>query len=427
MNQQESSVMAELLSSSEFRICNSIEDAEIVILETCAIRKKAEDKVYSLLGRLKQLRKKSGLPKKIVVCGCMVTEDGAKNLVEEHGVSVVLGPRRISRIAEALHESETEPVIDISFVWALPPYDISAPYISGVSAYATVMQGCSNSCSYCVVPSRRGAAQSKPLRQIIDEIKLLETKGYKEVILLGQNISYFGIDKPDTPRLIDLLEIIESESRISRIRFVTSHPAFIDDKFIERLSKLRRVMPNIHLPIQSGSNRILKAMRRGYSSERFLELVRAFRNGNENFTINTDFIAGYDGETPADHCETLELIEKAELDGAYAFPYSERNGTRAALTNNENSIPIIERKKRCKEILDKVKKVALERRKRDIGRSVEVLIEAPGVGRSEGNINVEFEGGRSNEFGIVKIKEVSSFAMCGELEDNCLQEDGIEK
>lgn len=421
MNVQEAGVMASLLGRAGYGITERLEEASVVVVETCAIRQKAEDKVYSLLGRLNK-RRREGVPLKIVLCGCVVTPDAAGALVEEHGVDVVLGPRRVARIADAVAASDEAPVIDVGGEWMLPPEDVTAPDIRGLSAFVTVMQGCSNACTFCVVPSRRGAAQSRPVASIVAEVRELEHKGYKEVTLLGQNISYYGLDRPKEARLADLLRAVETETGIPRIRFATSHPAYIDDRFVETFGALSRVMPHLHLPVQSGSDRMLRLMRRGYTAERYLGIVRAIRAARPETTVTTDIITGFDGETSADHRATLDLVAAASFDGAYVFPYSERPGTPAVDEDGRRSeevpgederakVAAKERLRRCQEVLDAVAASALERRRDTIGSEVEVLVEQEGKGRTEGNVQARVAGGAPGAFIRGRVISVTPYSV----------------
>lgn len=396
--------MAGLLGQAGYTLSDTIEEASLIILETCAIRQKAEDKVHSLLGRLAK-RRAAGESLKIAVCGCMVTDDAARGLVKR-GANIILGPRRIARIAETVQGEET--VIDIGDEWLLPTEDISAPDIPGFSAFVTVMQGCSNACSFCVVPSRRGAAQSKDIDVILEEIRTLERKGYREVTLLGQNISYYGLDRPKAPRLIDLLSKIDAETSLERVRFATSHPAYVDRRFIEGFAGLTKVMPHFHLPVQSGSDRLLKAMRRGYTVERYLDIIEAVRKARPETSITTDIIAGFDGEEISDHQATLELVETARFDSAYVFAYSERPDTGATQKVLGVSVPREERLRRCGEILDAVSGYESQRKQSLVGQDVEVLIERPGVGRSPQNVIVKLEGGRAGEKKQMRIETATA-------------------
>ncbi|MEK8022972.1 MAG: MiaB/RimO family radical SAM methylthiotransferase [Candidatus Hydrogenedentota bacterium] len=419
MNRQESGIMAALLTRAGYAITDEIEQASLVILETCAIRQRAEDKVYSLLGRLKKRRAEearagdaSAPALKIAVCGCLVTEEGAADLVNRHGVNVVLGPRRIARIADAVERANGKPVVDIGGEWLLPPEDISCDDIPGLSAFVTVMQGCSNACTFCVVPSRRGAAESKQPEVIIEEVRSLERRGYREVTLIGQNISYYGLDNPRIPRLIDLLRRVEAETSIPRIRFATSHPAYIDRRFLAGFAELTRVMPHLHIPIQSGSDRVLRNMHRGYTAARYLEIVDEVRRLRPDTAVTTDLIAGFDGETLDDHAMTLALIERSALDGAYVYAYSERPGTPAVNAGEKlEKVPEPERLRRCNELLALVELAAGARRLRDVGKNVEVLVEREGSGRTRQNILARFQGGAPGEIRHIRVNSCAPFFL----------------
>lgn len=404
--------MAHLLGQAGYEMTEREEDATLVVIESCAIRGQAENKVYSVLGRLKPEKEARGLT--VAVCGCLATAENAPRLVSRYGADIVLGPRRVARLAEALAERDGRVVIDVGDAWAVPPAGILCPDIPGVSAFLTVMQGCSNACSYCVVPSRRGAAESRPPSDILRDLQHLEACGCREVTLIGQNISYYGIDRPEYGRLIDLLKQVESGCAIPRIRFATSHPAFIDARFIEGFAGLSRIMPFLHLPVQSGSDAVLKRMRRGYTAGRYREIVETVRGLRPGTALFTDFLAGFDGETEADHRETLALVDEIGFDGVYAFHYSERPGTPVMAARREGVVPEAERKRRCTEILERAERAALARRARQVGETVEVLVEAPGRGRTPQNILVRFDGGRSGETIRVRITGAAPFALDGE-------------
>jgi tRNA-2-methylthio-N6-dimethylallyladenosine synthase len=433
MNQQESGVMAALLGRAGYTLTERIEEAGLVVIETCAIRDRAEHKVFSLLGRLNKRRREEGVDLRIALCGCIATDGTAETLVRRHGVDVILGPRRIARIAEAVAASRAAPVIDLGVEWLLPPEEIPAPDVPGVSAFVTVMQGCSNACSFCVVPARRGPVQSRPADAILRELENLERAGYREATLIGQNISAWGRDlggrMPSRPagamegalrrggcgeELIDLLERVEAGCGIPRIRFATSHPAYIDARFIEGFGRLRRVMPYLHLPVQSGADGTLTRMRRGYDAARYREIATAIRAARPGTAIMTDLIAGFDGETEADHRATLELIRAVGFDGVYAFAYSERPGTAAAGGALGDPVSPEARLERCREILAVAEETALTRRQNDVGATVEVLVEREGVGRDPRNILTSFAGrGEPGECVAVRVERVAAYALFG--------------
>lgn len=405
--------MAALLHRAGYDLADDINAASLVVLETCAIRQKAEDKVYSLLGRITK-RRAEGEDVKIAVCGCLVTPEGAADLVKRHGVNVVLGPRRIARIAEAVERANGRPVVDISGEWILPPDDISCDDLPGLSAFVTVMQGCSNACTFCVVPSRRGAAVSKSPDAILDEIRLLESRGYREVTLIGQNISFYGLDNSRLPRLVDLLRRVEDETSIPRVRFATSHPAYIDRRFLSGFAELTRVMPHLHIPVQSGSDSVLRSMHRGYTAARYLEIVAEVRRLRSDTAVTSDLIAGFDGETLDDHAMTLDLVAAAELDGAYVYAYSERPGTPAIPASRKlEKVPEPERLRRCNEVLAAVERSARVRRAAEIGRIVEVLVEREGSGRTRKNVPVVFDGGTPGELRHVRVESAAPFSLAG--------------
>lgn len=372
--------MRALLERAGYGIAGEPDEADAVVLETCAIRAKAEEKVFSALGAVRRRAPRA----RLVVAGC-VAEAEADRLVRRFGADLVLGPRRIARLPDLLEalDEGAGPIVETGGDWVLPPEDVTAPDVPGVSAFVTVMQGCSNGCTFCVVPSRRGPAVSRPKEAVRDEVARLSAEGYKEVTLLGQNISYWGLDRGGRERLADLLRYLHETTDIPRIRFATSHPAYLDDRFVETFAALPRVMPHLHVPVQSGSDRILAAMRRGYTAEAYLRLVAKVRAARPETAVTTDLIMGFPGETEEDVRATEELCDAAGFDQAFVYAYSERPGTAAA--DFPGAVPPEVRRERTTRILERVSAGMRRKNESRIGSVVEVLVEGPaGAGAAGG-------------------------------------------
>jgi tRNA-2-methylthio-N6-dimethylallyladenosine synthase len=390
MNRQEAQVMAALLRRRGYAFTDDPAAADLVVLETCAVRAGAEAKVYGLLGRLREAARRGAA---VAVCGC-VAEGEAEAIVRRFPfVRIVLGPRQVARIGEAVDALASG---DDRFVavggatedGAVPDEEIIAPHVPGVSAWVTVMQGCSNACTFCVVPSRRGPAVSRPLEDVVREVERLATAGYREAALIGQNISFYGLDaipgavanpparrRPgDAPRLIDLLEAVDGI--LPRIRFATSHPLYMGDEFFERFGGLRTVCPNLHLPVQSGSDRILRRMARLHTREGYLDLARRWRAAAPDGHLTTDIIVGFPGETEADVEATIDLVREARFEQVYAFAYSRRPATPAAALRGEE-IPPEEIDRRLAAVQAAAAEAALRANRARVGRVEEVLVEGP--------------------------------------------------
>ncbi|RMG72096.1 MAG: tRNA (N6-isopentenyl adenosine(37)-C2)-methylthiotransferase MiaB, partial [Nitrospirae bacterium] len=322
MNFHDSERVLGLLNERGYMQVEDPRDADLILFNTCSIREKAEQKFMSTLGRLKHLKKrKKSL--KIGVLGCIAQQSGEKLREKAPYVDYVIGPQNINRVGEALEVdkgvlTEDNPEIATS---EMPVYRETT-----VTAWVNIMYGCNNFCSYCIVPYTRGRERSRPAENIIREIEDLVKRGYKEVTLLGQNVnSYRGnVDFPGLLRLINRIEGLE------RIRFVTSHPKDLGDDLVEAMAECEKVCEHIHLPLQSGSDRVLKLMNRKYSFSQYMEKIRMLREAIPGIAITTDIIAGFPTETDDDHKATVNALKEIEFDGIFAFKYSKRPYTKAA-------------------------------------------------------------------------------------------------
>ncbi len=327
MNVYDSEIMTGLLIDEDYKITEDMNEADIILLNTCSIRKKAEDKVYSQLGVLRKLKEKR--PSLILgVGGCMAQREGTEIFRKSPSVDLIFGTQQICNLPALLNK-----VIRRGKVMAIEEEKIDQEEVRAYRAdktkvYVAIMRGCDNHCTYCVVPSARGRQRSRPPEGIIREIENLAKEGYKEVTLLGQNVIAYGKDLGEID-FADLLERINKIEGIEKIRFITSHPKDMSDRLIETLPRLSKICEDLHLPVQSGSNRILKAMNRGYTREEYLKIIGKVRSLIPRISTTTDIIVGFPGESEKDFTDTLGLMKEVRFASAYIFKYSSRPGTSA--------------------------------------------------------------------------------------------------
>ena len=334
MNEYDSKKMADILSDSEGMIKTSNpEEADIILLNTCSVREKAQEKVFSDLGRIRPL--KEAKPSLIIgVGGCVASQEGEAILNRAPYVDVVFGPQTLHRLPDLLklrHYSGS-PQVDISFP-EIEKFDHMPPSkVEGGAAYVSIMEGCSKYCSFCVVPYTRGEEVSRPFEDVLTEIAGLTTQGVKEITLLGQNVNAYRGVMPDgeIADLALLLEYLEEVPGVERIRFTTSHPREFTQRLIECYRNFHKLVPHLHLPVQSGADRILTAMKRGYNVVEYKSIIRKLRALRPNLCLSSDFIVGFPGETEADFEQTLTLVKDIGFDFSFVFLYSPRPGTPAA-------------------------------------------------------------------------------------------------
>jgi|Deesub1362B_J571_1020462.scaffolds.fasta_scaffold00827_16 tRNA-2-methylthio-N6-dimethylallyladenosine synthase len=402
MNFHDSERMLGVLQKEGFVSVDDPKEADLVVFNTCSVREKAEQKFMSELGRLRHL-KRSRPDVKIVVAGCVAQQKGEAIIERMPHVDCVLGPQNIGRIGETLVQSRavlTEDNPDIAET------DLPAIRKEGVSAWVNIMYGCNNFCSYCIVPYTRGRERSRPPESILVEIKELVSKGYKEVTLLGQNVNSYrgGISFPELLRLVNQIEGLE------RIRFVTSHPKDLGDDLIEAIATLDKVCEHIHLPLQSGSDRILGLMNRRYTYNDYLRKVEKLRSAVPGIAITTDIIAGFPTESEEDHRATINALKEIEFDGIFAFKFSPRPMTKAA--EMEGQLPEELKGERLSEILQLQDEITEKKNRTLEGRVVEVLVEGPSetdksklTGRTRTNKIVNFYGDPINNIGrLLKVR-----------------------
>ena len=423
MNVADSEVVAAIMQTTDSEITDNIGDADIVILNTCSIRDNAEQKVQH---RLQELGGKRKQGKIIGVIGCMAERMGDE-LVRDYGVDFVAGPDAYMDIPNLLAQcKQGERAINVTLSKTETYRDIMPARIGKqISGFVSIMRGCNNFCSYCVVPYTRGRERSRDVESILNEVRDLWQKGYKEVTLLGQNVnSYrFQRDNGETVDFADLLEIVANAVPEMRIRFTTSHPKDMSDKTLEAIARHDNLCKFIHLPVQSGSNKILKLMNRKYTREWYLDRIAAIRRILPDATIGTDVFCGFHDETLEDHAETLSLMREVGFDTAFMFKYSERPGTFAQKHLPDN-VPEEEKVRRLNQIIALQNQLSLESNLREIGKTVEVLVEGFSkrshddmYGRTSQYKTVVFprNGRHIGEIVHVLVKEASAATLKGEI------------
>lgn len=426
MNVADSEVVASILES-QFEITHQKEDADLILLNTCSIRDNAEQRIWSKLEGLQQMKKKR--PNLLVgVIGCMAERLG-EELLKGKAVDIVAGPDAYLSLPTLVELAQKgEPAINIELSTTETYAGICPTRIetNGVSAFVSIMRGCNNFCSYCIVPYTRGRERSRDIADILNEMADLEQKGYKEVTLLGQNVnSYKFISNGEEIKFPQLLETVAVKFPSIRIRFSTSHPKDMADETLQVIAKYKNICKHIHLPVQSGSNEILSAMNRKYTREWYMDRIEAIRKFIPDCAISTDVFCGFHSETEEDQQLTLDLFKWAKFDSAFMFKYSERPGTRASKVMPDN-IPEEVKVARLQQIIELQNKLSEESNKRDIGKTFEVLVEGPSkrsdaewCGRSSQNKMIVFpyNGQKPGDYVNVRIKSCTSATLIGELVD----------
>ncbi len=385
MNEHDSEVMAGLLEERFYIPTKDIKEADFILLNTCCIREKAESKVLSMLGSLKKLKAKK--PSLIVgVCGCMIQQ---KNIVPKilHAcpfVNLMFGTNNMAQLPDYLERIEKygQPVYEIVDEDSSADLKLPASREFPFKAFVNIMYGCNNFCTYCIVPYVRGRERSRKKEDIIAEVKELVADGAIEVMLLGQNVDSYGNDFKDSVSFADLLKEIDDIPGIERIRFMTSHPKDFSLELIDVIKNSKHICHSLHLPVQSGSNEVLKRMNRKYTRERYLEIVHAMREAIPDVALTTDIIVGFPGETEEQFQETVDLVETVGFDNAFSFIYSKRPGT--AAEKFEDQIPLEIKKERLQRLNTSLSKWSLYHNKKYEDQNVKVLVE----GLSENNDNM---------------------------------------
>ena len=431
MNDNDSEIMAGILESAGFQYCPEAEKADIVIINTCVVREGAEERALGRLTNLAATKRQS--QKILVVGGCMAQKEGQELLEKLPFVDLVVGTRDHFRIHDLVQKvlERKEPLVAVDEIDRTEfPSELPVKRASSVRGLVTVMYGCNNFCTFCIVPHTRGREVSRPVADVVREVQKLVEEGYPEVILLGQNVnSYY--DKASRCDFADLLARVNEVQGLKRIRFVTSHPKDCSPRLIDALASLEKVCESIHLPVQAGSNRVLRRMKRFYTCEHYLDLLAQIREKIPHVAITTDVIVGFPDETESDFEETYDLLEKARWDSAFMFMYSPRPGTKAA--EWPDSIPLEEKRRRLQLCIARQEQISLEINQRLVGTVQEVLVESVSkksdrqlMGRTRTDKAVVFDGDRSliGKEVSIRITEAFSHTLRGvlteKLDDNRL-------
>lgn len=375
MNENDSERIKGILTAEGAKPSDSLEESDLIIINTCAVREKSEEKLYSFLGRLSALKKRRNVT--IGVVGCVAQLYKSEILERKPLVDFIIGPDNYSALPEIVRSDYAEKIISTS--WSQDFHDFSPEITSRasqVSAYVTIMEGCDNFCSYCVVPFTRGREKFRPLQSIMQEVRDLCKKGYKEIQLLGQNVNSYR--DPESGRdFSSLLKEVDRADGIEWIRFITSHPKNFTPDIAEAMSESEKVCHQLHLPIQSGSTSVLDRMNRGYTREEYLKIITMLRSLMPNIHLSTDIIVGFPGEDEGEFQETLSILEEIRFTNIFSFRYSPRPQTAASL--EKDTVPFEEKKKRLIQVQMLQKKIQLEFNSSLVGKTIRVLC----LGRSK--------------------------------------------
>ncbi len=423
MNEHDSENIEALLVFLGFSKVDRYEDADLVLLNTCSIRENAHNKAFGMLGRLKHLKEEK---KNLIVglCGCMAQESGVveKILRDYKWVNFVFGTHNMYQLPEIIDKAieENKQQIEVfsregDLIEGLPVLRVN-----NYKAYVNIIYGCNKFCTYCIVPYTRGRERSRLKEDVLAEVKKLVDDGYKEVTLLGQNVNAYGKDIYDDYTMANLLEDV-AKMGIPRIRFTTSHPWDFTDEMIDVIAKYPNIMPSVHLPVQSGSSRILKLMGRRYTRESYLELFHKIKDKVPGVSISTDIIVGFPGETEEDFQETLSLVRECQYDNAFTFVFSKREGTPACRL--ADPVPQEEKEERLQRLNEVVNTYFLENNKKLVGKEVEVLVEGISekkhmyYGYTDTNKLINFSSKKEltpGDLVMVKVSEAKTWSLDGE-------------
>lgn len=424
MNVADTEIAMSILVGDKFHLTETIDQADVILVNTCSIRENAEQRIYGRLGEFKRL--KTNKPDLLVgVMGCMaerlrtrLTNEQARGVGQI--VDIIIGPDEYRKLPQMIHRAwhgEKGIAVQLSRVETYD--DITPLRTDGISAWISIMRGCDKFCSFCVVPFTRGRERSRSRKTILQEVETLSSRGFKEITLLGQNVNSYRDGEVD---FSDLLESIAGIDRTIRFRFMTSHPQDMSDKLIETIASNANICKFVHLPVQSGSDRILRLMERSYSIDHYMRLVEKIRNAMKDVCLSTDIIAGFPSETEDDHRSTLEILKEIRYDGAFMFKYSPREHTPAfqMIDDVEETI----KSRRVTEIVELQNNISLEKNFAQIGRIMEILVEGKskkspveGQGRTDGNRMVVFptDNLQPGEYRSILIERANSATLFGKI------------
>lgn len=426
MNEYDSSRMADLLGEShEMELTDNAEEADVLLLNTCSIREKAQDKVYHQLGRWKKLKDKNP-DLKIGVGGCVASQEGDAIRKRAKHVDMIFGPQTLHKLPEMIDAAANSiPITDITFP-EIEKFDhLPAPKVEGAEAFVSIMEGCSKYCTFCVVPYTRGEEVNRPFADILVEVIQLAEQGVREIHLLGQNVNaYRGVDNDGIESdLADVISAIAQIDGVERIRFTTSHPVEFSDSLIEAFRHIPKLVSHLHLPVQSGADRILKAMKRGHDRQSYIDKINRIKEARPGISLSSDFIIGFPGETDKDFMDTMDLIQEIGFDHSFSFIYSQRPGTPAS--DLEDILSEDDKKQRLAILQRRIKQHAYDYSQAMIGSTQRILVSGysprdPGQmqGRTENNRIVNFSAAEPQlvgKFADVIITNAYPNSLLGEM------------
>ncbi len=400
MNEYDSDKMVDVLRAYDgYEKTTKVEDADLILFNTCSVREKAQEKVFSDLGRVRHL-KELNPDVRIGVGGCVASQEGKVIMSRAPYVDLVFGPQTIHRLPSLLAERQKKgkSQIDISFPEVEKFDNLPTPITTSQSAMVSIMEGCSKYCTFCVVPYTRGEEISRPFEDVLVEVATLATQGVKAITLLGQNVNaYYHEQDNEAIDFATLLDYVSEVPGVERIRFTTSHPKEFSAALIDSYRKLPKLVDHVHLPVQSGSDRVLEAMKRGYTRADYIKIIDDLKLARSTVSISSDFIVGFPGETASDFDDTMSLVDEVNFDGSFSFMYSPRPGTPAAALPSHVPLPI--KKQRLSQLQDKLSENAFRFNQRMIGSEYDVLVEGVSKkdpsklsGRTNSNKVINFEG-----------------------------------
>jgi tRNA-2-methylthio-N6-dimethylallyladenosine synthase len=416
MNKHDSDSVSQILLNEGYRQSQAIEDAQIILINTCAVRQKAEDKALTLIGRLAPLKQKN--PDLITgVLGCVAQNQGVDLLRRFPHLDLVIGPRNVHHIDELISKMRKErskiSSLDLTNgICLFPKYN---GYLKGkVTCFVKIMEGCDNFCSYCIVPFVRGRETSLPATTIIERAHQLVREGVREITLIGQNVNSYNVKDKAEPSFAGLLRALDQIPGLQRLRFTTSHPKDLSDELIDLFGGLKTLCPHIHLPVQSGSNAVLRRMNRGYTTEQYRTLIKKLRRTRPDIAVSSDMIVGFPGETEKDFQDSLRLIQEVEFDNLFSFRYSDRRGTKA--TGLPDKVVEAEKQERLSLLQERQRQITLAKNESLEGTVQTVLEEGPAKhggeqrsGRTPGNKVVNYVSTTDLTGALVRIKVIEGF------------------
>ena len=419
MNQYDSERIAQVMGRMDYESTDRIETADLVILNTCSVRDRAEQKVYSALGRWKELKKqREGVI--IGVGGCVAQQEGANLLKRLPHLDLVFGTHNIQKLPQMVEQVQASRSRPVETAFYRQPSYMEDPQgrtdVQGAKAFVTIMQGCNKVCSFCIVPHVRGREASRPSARIVAEIQSLVRQGVKEVMLLGQNVNSYGKTSPGELSFAELLGRVNRIEGLRRIRFTTSHPQDLSPELIEAFATLKKLCEHLHLPVQSGADSVLSRMRRGYTRDEYLARIARLRQRCANVALSTDIIVGFPGETDAEFANTLELLKQVEYDEIFSFMYSPRPQTVSAKIYNDDVAEAI-KKARLQEVQSLQKEIALRKNRASIGNVEEILVDGKSrlkngqiMGRTRTNRIVNLTGDETLVGSLLPVRIIGATA-----------------